>query len=379
MIHGVAAFLLSAAASAQQSAPARPLPFGEAGWELKGEAAVETFDGRETLRVDTGWAYRRDVRLEDGTIEMDVQLTRRRSFVYLAFRMADDREYEEVYLRPHKPDLPDALQYAPVYQGQSAWQLYHGPGGTAAVPFEPGAWTHVRLVLQGRRAALYVGGGQKPALVVPRLGHVPRAGYIALRAFLPAGVTGSGPIARYSNVVVRPGVVPVDLAALPAPPPAPEPGAFGAWAVSNAIPALADEGTPLRPEDAAVGAYRRVETLPGGLLELHRVVQAPEGSREMTAAARVRIHAERPGRRPLDLGFSDRATVFLNGEPLFRGEASYSYAGRREGLIGYEQARLYLPLRAGENELLVVVSDSFGGMGLMGRFADPAGLVVEAR
>ena len=99
----------------------------------------------------------------------------------------------------------------------------------------------------------------------------------------------------------------------------------------------------------------------------------------MTTAARVRIHAERAGRRRFDLGFSDRATLFLNGEPAFRGEASYSYAGRREGLIGYEQAVVYLPLRSGENELLVVVSDSFGGLGLMGRFTDLSGLTVEAR
>jgi hypothetical protein len=71
--------------------------------------------------------------------------------------------------------------------------------------------------------------------------------------------------------------------------------------------------------------------------------------------------------------------VFVNGEPIFRGDASYSYAGRREGLIGFDQARLYLPLRAGENELLIVLSDVFGGMGLMGRFPDSAGLTVEPR
>jgi hypothetical protein len=379
MIHAVLTFLLSAASAANAAAPVGALPFGEPGWQLEGDAAVESVDGRPTLRIGTGWAYRRDVRLEDGTVELDVQVTRRRSFVYLTFRMADDREYEELYLRPHKSDLPDAVQYAPVYQGQSAWQLYHGPGATAAVPFEPGAWTHVRLVVQGRRAAVYIGAADTPALVVPRLGHEAGPGYIALRAFLPPGMTAAGPIARFANVVVRPGVVPVDLGLLPATPSAPEPGAIRAWAVSSAIPALAEMGVPGRPEDTVVGAYRRVEALPGGLVELHRAVRLPEGTRDVTTAARVRVHAERAGLRRLDLGFSDRATVFLNGEPLFRGEASYSYAGRREGLIGYEQAALYLPLRSGENELLVVLSDSFGGLGLMGRFADLSGLTVEPR
>src|SRR4051812_44919695 len=109
------------------------LPFAGGGWGLRGDAALERADDRDTLRVGTGWAFRRDVKLEDGAVDFDVQLSRRRSFVYLCFRMQDEREYEEVYLRPHKSELPDAVQYAPVYQGESAWQLYHGPGRTAAV------------------------------------------------------------------------------------------------------------------------------------------------------------------------------------------------------------------------------------------------------
>jgi hypothetical protein len=84
--------------------------------------------------------------------------------------------------------------------------------------------------------------------------------------------------------------------------------------------------------------------------------------------------------RAFDLGFSDRVTVFLNGRPLFSGDASYSFdAPRRDGLIGYDQARLYLPLEKGDNELALAVADSFGGWGPMGRFPEPAGLEVEAR
>ena len=123
------------------------------------------------------------MKLQDGTIEMDVQVTRRRSFVYITFRMQDDKEYEDFYMRPHKSGLPDALQYAPVHQGQSAWQLYHGPGATTAVEFQPGAWTRLRLVVQGSRAAVFLGAGDRPAMVA-RLAREPRAGYIALRAFL---------------------------------------------------------------------------------------------------------------------------------------------------------------------------------------------------
>jgi len=159
----------------------RPLPFDK-GWDLQGDRTVVIeAGGRHVLQVETGFGHRRDVKIEDGTIDFDVLVTKRRSFVYVYFRVVGDGEREEFYLRPHKSGLPDAVQYAPVWQNKSGWQLHHGPGGTAAVPFEPAVWTHVRGVMQGRHAALFVKDMTTPVLMVPRLGArstggAPRAG-----------------------------------------------------------------------------------------------------------------------------------------------------------------------------------------------------------
>src|SRR5688500_13157529 len=91
------------------------------GWTLQGDRTRIVRDGtRDVLQVETGFAHRRDIKLQDGTIDFDVQLTRRRSFVYVYFRVQSDGEREEFYLRPHKSALPDAVQYAPVWQGRSA-------------------------------------------------------------------------------------------------------------------------------------------------------------------------------------------------------------------------------------------------------------------
>ena len=84
--------------------------------------------------------------------------------------------------------------------------------------------------------------------------------------------------------------------------------------------------------------------------------------------------------RPLTVKRAANGFFFVNGTPLFRGEASYSFdRPRREGLIGFDQARLYLPLKADDNELAVIVTDSFGGWGLMGRFVDEKGATVTIR
>jgi hypothetical protein len=99
-----------------------------------------------------------------------------------------------------------------------------------------------------------------------------------------------------------------------------------------------------------------------------------------SVAARLHVRADREGLRTFDLGYSDIATVFVNGRALYTGDQRYSFdTPRREGLLGLDQARLYLPLRAGDNEIVVLVSDTFGGWALMGRFVDPSGLTVEAR
>jgi hypothetical protein len=102
----------------------------------------------------------------------------------------------------------------------------------------------------------------------------------------------------------------------------------------------------------------------------------PNVTRDVGVVARVRIAAEVAGVRRLELGFSDAVTVFLNGRPLFHGDDSYLFEQRRDGLIGFDQATLYLPLVAGNNELAVIVTDHFGGWGLMGRIADTRGIRV---
>ena len=353
------------------------LPFTDGKWELRGDSTVlSTVDGRAAVRMYTGGATRRDVRLEDGTIDMDVFMSSRRSFVYVGFRMQDDQNGEEFYIRPHKSGLPDAVQYAPIFQGQSAWQLYHGTAGTAAANVPVNAWTRLRIVLSGRQAAVFLGDTLRPVLVVPRLARTPRAGHLELKGFLPRDTPGAGAIATFANVRVRPGVIAYGFR-----PVADRPlssGVIRDWTVSTAfntrsIAPIAIDPTWLRqPQVAAVE--------PSGMLELHRWLPMPApdtGVFDVATVARVRLIAERAGLRRLDLGFSDAATVFLNGQPIFHGNDSYSFPQRRDGLMGFDQATVYLPLRAGANDLSVFVTDHFGGWGLMARLPDMQGLRVQ--
>lgn len=360
---------LATAPLAAQQAPA----FSDARWERTGDSTrVEQFEGRETLRIETGTAAWRDLQLQDGTIDVDVIVSNRRSFVYLNFRKQAEGEYEEFYLRPHKSTLTDAIQYAPVFQGQSQWQLYYGTRGTAAPRIDAGVWLRLRIVVSGRQAAFFLGDTLTPVMLIAHLAREPRPGGLELRGFIPAGTPGSGPAARFANLRIRPGVVAYDF-----PPTAatrPLEGIITAWEISDAFAAPDTTLTTLRPE--WIAHFTRATVEPDGFVLLHRALKLPAVQRYVGTVARVFLQADNAGTRRLDLGFSDRVTVLLNGRAIFSRDDSYDYENRRDGLISLNQASVYLPLRAGRNEVAVLVTDRFGGWGVMGRVLDRRGLRI---
>ena len=362
-------FILAALASSQT--PAVPLPL-DSGWALSGQGShIGDQNGIRAIRLRTGVATRRDVSLRDGTLDFDVSLSPLRAFVYVRFRMASDQEYEEIYLRTHKTTLPDALQYSPVWNGESNWQLYHGPGFTAAAPLPGNQWIRARLVLSGTRAALFLGDTTRPQLLIP-LGRPAASGPISFRSFVPGSPAGDL-AAAFANVVVRPGYVPFNFS--PDTGRAAEPrGLIKRWQLSPAFPVKAGLVTDL-PDSLREGRTRwpiyQVE--PTGVLVIGHHLKRPAA--DAATVSRLVLQASGRTLQRLNLGFSDYVTVLVNGEPVFGGDAHYSFdQPRQEGLIGLAQAVLWLPLRPGENEILLIVADGFGGWGLMGQLEPAEGV-----
>jgi hypothetical protein len=78
------------------------------------------------------------------------------------------------------------------------------------------------------------------------------------------------------------------------------------------------------------------------------------------------------------LGYSDEVSVFLNGRILFEGKSAYRF--RDPGFLGImdvENDAVYLPLRKGANELVLAVSEYFGGWGFICRLRDIEGLKID--
>ena len=153
------------------------------------------------------------------------------------------------------------------------------------------------------------------------------------------------------------------LSAVDPPPSRGVSGVIRRWEVSDAFPEDA-------VEHALAGrrAWTSIESEPSGLVNLARV----QGIRDdnNTVFARTTIRSPEARVQRLGLGFSDRAVVYLNGRPLFHGDDTYrSRDYRFLGSIGWFD-ELYLPLGAGDNDLVVAVSEDFGGWGVQARLIE---------
>ena len=135
---------------------------------MRGDSVVlETYLGHEALRVRNSVIELPDVDFENGTIEFDITTTGQRSFIGVAFRIEERGDYEDFYLRPHNSGRFDAMQYTPVYNGISAWQLY--PEYNASFDIPTDTWLHVRLVISGSELRVYFDDAEAATLTIEAL------------------------------------------------------------------------------------------------------------------------------------------------------------------------------------------------------------------
>jgi hypothetical protein len=328
------------------------LSFHSAGWDWgEGEREHSIFRRRMSTVARGFAAALADVELEDGWVELELAVGAERSFHGIVWRAADDRNYESFYVRPHQVGNPDAVQYTPVTNGISSWQLYHGEGFWAPLRFPVGDWFRIRVDFAGDRAEVRVGDLSAVALVCP-LKEPRRRGRI--------GVLVSGPDVHLGDLAYG---EEVEIESTAPPASAPPDGVLRAWEVSDAF---AEED--VERERHAARTWTPVESEPGGLVDLARVQGIDDGRN--TVLARTTIGAEKAGTKAVQLGYSDRALAYLNGAPLYRGDATYRCRDYRFlGSIGWHDT-LYLPLEKGDNELAVAVSEDFGGWGVQARVVD---------
>lgn len=325
---------------------------------------LEEYLGKPSVRLKFTDALLKDANFTNGIIEYDVAFPAGRGFIGVSFRVQDDENFENFYIRPHQSGNPDATQYQPVFNGKAAWQLYHGEGYSAAVPFVYDQWMHVKLVVSGSRMEVYLSDGDQPALFVPALKRHVQAGGLAL-----------GGDAHFANFSYTPLDQPA-LKGTPKPvPPAPL-GTLPRWQVSSAFAeATLKDVLQLSTAQKTGLSWQTLTSEPSGTLNLATGPKGPESTN--TVFTRQVLLADEARIVRLQLGFSDRVKAYLNDQILYAGHDEFlSRDYRFLGTIGYFD-EVYLPLKKGRNELWIAVSENFGGWGIQGRIEDQTGIRVE--
>jgi hypothetical protein len=324
-------------------------------WEAGAPVATEHL-GRPCVALQDTTGVFADAAFEDGVVEVELAVGPERGFHGVVWRAEDDQSLEAFYVRPHQVGNPDAVQYTPFFHGVGGFQLYHGPGYWAPVEFPLDEWFTIRVVFGGARAEVYVADLEKPALAIGELKRAPAAGKVGV-------LTGVAPVhvARLSYAAEAPAfrVTPPESA----PPVA---GIVAEWSVSDPF----DEQllTNALPDELLAGrTWTTLTSDPSGLVDLARLAGNRDGAN--TVLARTTVTSPRVRTAELAFGFSDRVAVYLNGQLHYRGDDAYrSRDYRFLGSIGWFD-RLYLPLTEGENDLILAVSEDFGGWGLQAKLA----------
>ena len=347
--------LLSACLAGPAAAEGDTGDFASESWTKLDARVVEHLD-RPSLE---GTALLAEVEFTDGVIEVDIAVSGARSYPGIIFRRQSQADLERFYVRPHRSNgaFSDALQYTPVINGIAGWQLYSGDGFTNFATIPTGEWVHLRLEVKGTQARVYVGDGEDPDLVIHELKHGISKGGIGLMG----PKDGS---AFYSNFSFR---ADDGLQFDPAPEATVPIGMMTDWELSEPIKysQIDIEKSPARQGMTDL-AWQKVTGEESGLVDIARFAQRTPGEPDFAWARRT-LHADNDETGKLEIGYSDYVSVFLNGQLLYLGNSAYrSRSPEFAGIVGLNDT-LYLPLKKGDNELLLLVGESFGGWGFICR------------
>ena len=158
-------------------------------WRISNATAEKVDDaGKPAIRLKAagdsatrvaGLAVLRDSEFTTGTLEIELKgkAVKQRSFLGVAFNIADERTFEAIYFRPFNfkaepPVNQRAVQYLawPENTWQKLRQAHPGKFESAVTPTpEPNEWFRARIEVSDKQVRVFVNGAKEPTLTVSRL------------------------------------------------------------------------------------------------------------------------------------------------------------------------------------------------------------------
>jgi hypothetical protein len=316
-------------------------------------------DGKDAIKLDRGKIWAKGIEFADGIIEADVSVSPERSFAGVCFRGDDKGNAEMIYLRVPLSGRDDAIQYVPSFNNEANWQLY--PEHQANYVFPQTGWVHMKIVVSGNTALLYLDTVSHPVLMISNLRTHNQSGKI--------GLTCLGDEA-FANLTCTP---------MPRSAPAAvavrrEQGLITQYQISPSY-TIDKQTKELTYPSSMKLSWKTVYTDEDGLLDISKYYvkqnsETYESRSNDMVWLKLDLESAETITKRMNFDFSNRIWVFLNGQILYHGDHSFFLKGSLfVGSIdkNFISDALYLPLKKGTNELLIGISAVANGWGIISK------------
>jgi hypothetical protein len=345
------------------------IPLNAEKWDFKPQT-VEflEFKSRLAMKLLTSSdpVILKDFNFTNGTIEYDMEpFDSFATSIY--FRWKDSKESECFYFRTRQagnPQAIEAIQYTSFLDGVNLWNLFFQ--FQAKADFKKGSWNHVKLVISGKQMRAYVNDTFHTALEVPML----------------EGNVTSGTLAFDGQVIISNLKVTHDSVEGLAPEAGVDPVAndlhyLRKWQVSEPVTTAPNIDFDYRYIPDAQTKWEDISAERRGLINLTRKFGKTEGRRIVWLKTNIR--SDKAQNKKLNLGFCNEVWVIINNSPLYIDKNLYNTPMMKEpgGRCSIENTSFKVPLKDGDNELMIGVANFFYGWGIVARLDNLDGITLE--
>lgn len=298
------------------------------------DARPGVWQGREALYFNNNdispVLLRDDIRLESFRLQAEIACPGPIGFVGLVFGARDSSNFELVYISPGDQTAMGEIQYDPIMNRSSTWQIYNGPDYQAPVPFLPGEWAKLSMDIHPHGFAVRVGEQGPPQLVIAKLQLGSSVGKIGVWGYLPSYIRNLS-VERIEPV--RTEKKDADLKRLAAETFVTE------WTVSKPYP----QGS----QPASDNNWTQAFVEENGTLNLNRLYASGKG---VAVQAKCMIDLPENRETMLTFGFSDHLRLWVNEEKVYEGGWRWD-PPESDGRIRADFAGVPVTLRAGSNTI----------------------------
>ncbi|WP_282935830.1 hypothetical protein [Paenibacillus sp. RC67] len=258
-------------------------------------------------------------------------------YIGLVFGARDAFNYEMVYVSPGREQTPGEIQYDPMMNGSTTWQIYNGPRYQAPATFDRGVWTKLVLDVYRNHAIVWVGNVAEPQLVISNLQHGGSKGRVGVWGYLPGYIRNLSVEEIPSESIQANDAYLQELA---------DDTFVTKWKVSKPY----TEGAQAEHESNWLEAY--VEE--NGALNLNRLYPSGSG---VAVQAECKFMLSEETESLLTFGFSDRLRLWVNDEEVYQGDWRWDPPGS-DGRIRPDFASAMVRWQEGINTIRAEVTST---------------------